>query len=55
MLEWEGYQEAVALLREIIDEQAKLRDATQVAVERQLDAILGLEDPLGATPEPPKP
>lgn len=55
MLEWEGYQEAVALLREIIDEQAALREDTQTAVERQLEAILGLDDPGSAPPGPPKP
>jgi hypothetical protein len=54
MLEWEGYQEAVTLLREIIDEQGRVRTDTQSEVARQLQVILGLEQP-DATPEPPKP
>ncbi len=56
MLEWEGYRAAVALLQEIITEQADVRAATIEALERQLEEILGLEEPLEASPaEVPKP
>ncbi len=56
MLEWEGYREAVALLQEIIDAQTALRAETVEALQRQLEDILGLEEPLEAQPdELPKP
>ncbi|MBK8916022.1 MAG: hypothetical protein IPM64_15740 [Phycisphaerales bacterium] len=41
MLEWEGYREALALLREIIAVQGEVREDTLRAIEAQLDAILG--------------
>lgn len=41
MLEWEGYREALALLREIIAAQGDVREDTLRAIEAQLDAILG--------------
>lgn len=53
MLQWEGYREAVALLREIIAEQADVRAGTLSAINSQLDDILGLEEP--AAPPPPAP
>ncbi len=49
MLEWEGYQEAIALLRDLIAEQGKVREDTSRAVESRLDEIL---DQLGK-PQPP--
>jgi hypothetical protein len=48
MLEWEGYREALALLQEIIAAQANVHEATAKALERQLEDILGLDQP----PEP---
>lgn len=51
MLQWEGYQEAVTLLSEIIEAQHGVRETTLEAIERQLADILGLEEP----PEPPGP
>jgi len=44
MLEWEGYREAVALLRELRGEQATLHDDTIKRIERELEAILGLDE-----------
>lgn len=52
MLEWEGYREAVALLREIIAAQSELRTDTMNAVGQQLDAILG-DDPAPGSGAPP--
>jgi hypothetical protein len=56
MLEWEGYREAVALLREIIEAQSDIRAGTAQALERQVEQILGLEEPPESQPaETPKP
>jgi hypothetical protein len=56
MLEWEGYREAVALLQEIIAQQKDVRQATLKAMERQLEAILDLDEPSDSAPSPrPKP
>lgn len=56
MLEWEGYREAVALLREIINEQGEVRSETLKAVERQLEAILEEDEPTPANSAPaPRP
>ena len=46
MLEWEGFNEAVALLTEIVEQQEQLQSDTADAVESELDAILdfGAED-----------
>lgn len=55
MLEWEGYREAVALLREIITQQQSVRTATMKAMEAQLDAILGLEEPGSTATQPANP
>ncbi len=56
MLEWEGYREAVALLQEIIDAQTEVRTETIEALQRQLEDILGLEEPLEDEPrDVPKP
>ncbi|MCG3125969.1 MAG: hypothetical protein CHACPFDD_00797 [Phycisphaerae bacterium] len=52
MLQWEGYREAVALLREIIAEQTDLRAGTLSAINSQLDDILGLEQPPAVPPTP---
>jgi hypothetical protein len=49
MLKREGYREAVALLQEVIDEQGAVRSATLELLQRQLEAILNLEEPA----EPP--
>ena len=45
MLEWEGYREAVKLLREIIAEQGELRSETTQALEQRLEDILGPDAP----------
>ncbi|MBL8878743.1 MAG: hypothetical protein JNG88_06440 [Phycisphaerales bacterium] len=55
MLEWEGYREAIALLREIITQQQELRGATLDAVEKQLESILGEEPAEVAPTSRPKP
>ena len=56
MLEWEGYREALSLLQEIIAEQSDVRAATLEALERQLEEILELEEPLESAPaDEPKP
>jgi len=56
MLQSEGYREAVALLREIIEQQGETHDATLAAVERELQALLGLDDlPADAPPRRPEP
>lgn len=55
MLEWEGYQETVTLLREIIDEQSQVQGETQSAVADRLQAILGLDQPPGAPATQPTP
>ncbi len=54
MLRWEGYQEAVAMLRELIGAQSDVRAATLEAMRSQLDEILGLEDQ-PPPPPPPRP
>lgn len=55
MLEWEGYREAVALLREIIASQGEMRSATVEALETQLEEILGaLDDPDDNSKPPPR-
>lgn len=41
MLQWEGYQEAIALLQDIIGQQHGLRAETLEAIQAELDAILG--------------
>jgi hypothetical protein len=51
MMEWEGYREAVALLESTIAAQTEVRTATLEAVAKQLDDILGADEP----PEPHKP
>ncbi|MBU0640914.1 MAG: hypothetical protein KKB50_18775 [Planctomycetes bacterium] len=56
MLEWEGYRETIALLREIVTEQHDVRAATLEALERRLKALLELEEPEEpAPPDEPKP
>lgn len=55
MLEWEGYREAIALLREIIAQQQELRGATLEAVEKQLESILDEEPAEDAPTSRPKP
>lgn len=56
MLEWEGYREAVALLQEIIATQSDVHEATVKTLERQLESILGLDEPPEEQPESvPKP
>lgn len=56
MLEWEGYREAVVLLQQIIEAQTELHAVTAEALERQLEDILGLDEPLEAAPaEVPRP
>ncbi len=53
MLEWEGFREAVALLQEIIGQQESVRSETLSALEGELNAILGLEEPAESEPPPP--
>jgi hypothetical protein len=55
MLKWEGYREAVELLRQIIGEQADLRSATLEALEGQISDILDLEELPDDANKPPKP
>lgn len=56
MLKWEGYREAVALLREIMAEQGAVRSATLDELNKQLADILDLDDPLeDSPPKTPKP
>ena len=55
MLKREGYREAVALLQEVIDQQTEVRTATLEALQRELEAILGLDEPQEtAPPESPE-
>lgn len=44
MREWEGYREAVTMLQEVIDQQAELRRATLLEMERELELILGIDE-----------
>ncbi|MFH1745624.1 MAG: hypothetical protein ABIG44_01135 [Planctomycetota bacterium] len=44
MLEWEGYQQALTLLEEVIDAQATIRAETLNELGEQLDDILDLGD-----------
>lgn len=44
MLEWEGFQEAVSLLEELIAEQADVHSATLDAMRRRLRDILEMDD-----------
>ncbi len=46
MLEWEGYREAVLLLQQLISDQDALRTETLQALETELEAILGEDEPL---------
>jgi hypothetical protein len=39
MLKWEGYNEAVALLRDIVGMQESLNQDTQVILEREFDRL----------------
>lgn len=55
MLEWEGYREAIGILREIIAQQQELRGSTLEAVEKQLEAILGEFETEEAPSSQPKP
>ncbi len=55
MLKWEGYREAVELLRQIIGEQADVRSATLEALEGQISDILDLEELPDDDNPPPKP
>lgn len=50
MMELEGYREVLAMLQEIISEQAAVREATIEVLERSVAEILGLEN----QPEPPR-
>jgi hypothetical protein len=43
MLKWEGYNEAVSLLRDIIQLQGEVHQETQEALERQLEDIFGAD------------
>ena len=54
MLEWEGFREAVTLLQEIIGQQEGVRSDTLNALEGELNAILGLDEPAESEP-PPQP
>lgn len=56
MLQWEGYQEAVALLQDIIGQQQGVRAETLQAIQAELEAILGDLAPTTApTGDRPKP
>lgn len=54
MQEAGGFHEAVALLQEILGEQRGIHEDTLRALEKELDAILGL-DGSGSTGDPPPP
>ena len=41
MVKWEGFQEAVTLLRDILELQGEVHDETQEALERKLREIFG--------------
>ena len=43
MLKWEGYNEAVALLRDIVGLQESLNKDTQAVLEREFDKLFGDE------------
>jgi hypothetical protein len=43
MIEWEGYQEAIVLLRNLIDQQDKLNRLTDAELERRVRDLLGNE------------
>jgi len=43
MLKWEGYNEAVALLRDIVGLQETLNEDTEAALQRELDKLFGSE------------
>ncbi len=45
MLENEGFREAVALLQEIIQQQGDVHSATVDALSREIEAIIGIEEP----------
>jgi hypothetical protein len=51
MLKREGYREAVALLQEVIAEQAGVRAATLDALRQELETILGVDEPVERSPE----
>ena len=51
MLKREGYREAVALLQEVITEQAGVRAATLDALRQELETILGVDEPVERSPE----
>ena len=44
MLKWEGYNEAVALVREIVRLQQEVTDDTQAALDREIDRLFGGND-----------
>ncbi len=56
MLEWEGYRDVVALLREVLSRQEDVHAATLRALEQELEAILGGPPaPAPQNPEAEKP
>ncbi len=57
MLKWEGYNEAVALLRDIVRLQRDLNSDTQARLEREIDKLFGTEpnaSDRSQTPEEPE-
>lgn len=44
MIKWEGYQEAVTLLREIVELQGEVSEETQAALDRQVQELFGTDE-----------
>lgn len=53
MLEWEGYRDVLALLREVLSQQESVHAATLRALQEELEAILG--GPPASAPQNPQP
>ncbi len=52
MLKWEGFDEAVGLLRDIIRLQGDLNDETQRSLEREIEALFGQQPTSQPTSQP---
>lgn len=53
MLRWEGYNEAVGLMRDVLRLQSDVNRETQAEIERRLDALFGEPSTRPAESEPP--
>lgn len=54
MLKWEGYNEAVALLRDVVRLQRDLNSDTQARLEREIDKLFGTEPSADDGSPPPE-